>query len=980
MCWALLGAVFLLGAEAAAQDGSGAVRGVVYDRDFDAPLPSVEVTIVQTQQSVTTGDQGNFYFDAVPAGTYTLVFSKSGYVRNVKSDVLVTNGQLADLTVYMAGDFAEMEEFVVQDILQLGGGTEAALLELRIESPALMDSIGADLMSRAGASDAASALRLVSGASLQDGRFAVIRGLPDRYVNSQLNRVRLPSADEDKRAVELDQFPAAVIESIQVTKTFTPDQQGDASGGAVNIELKSLPEAPFLVQFRSQVGQNTNVGDRQDFLSYAGGGVNFWGKDDGTRRIQTENIGANWTGAAGVSPITAPTDYKWSTALGGKHDFGGFSVGGYANFFYERNSDFYDDGVQDQLVVERPGAPMTPRKTQIQDINEDFKTALFDVTRATQAVQWGGMGTIGVESEEHAINMAYLYTRTTEDTATLAEDTRGKEFFFPGYDPNDMNDPGNQLQQAAPWLRLETLEYTERTTETLMFTGRHTLPSFWLFEDPQFDWTLATSSAGLDQPDKRQFGSLWWAPNYGGRERPSTWRPFKPSATFSQGNFQRIFKSIEEDGDQLSLNLQLPFEQWSDEEGYAKVGVFSDRVKRTFLQETFTNSGDSGADFEGDWEDFWSAVFPYEDHDIDATLVDVDYDGKQNISAWYGMVDLPLFSSLNLIGGARFETTDISIVNYPEEGASWVPPGEIRLFELTPGAADVSIDQKDTLPSLGLIYLPAEEVTLRASYGETIARPVFKELTPIVQQEFLGGPVFVGNPNLELSSVRNYDLRADYSPYVGGLVSASWFYKDIAKPIEYVQRPLPFNYTTPVNYPKGTLQGVELELRQEMGQLWDPLTGLSLGGNATFINSEVDLPQSEILAFNDPTVAAPMTSRDMTNAPDHLYNLYLTYDLAATGTQFSIFYTVQGDTLVAGATTEGRRFIPNIYSTQFDNLNVGVVQQIGDYLRLTIRAKNLTNPEIQTVYRSGYIGPDVLQSSFTRGVEYSVGLSAEFRF
>jgi hypothetical protein len=85
-----------------------------------------------------------------------------------------------------------------------------------------MDSIGSDLMSRAGASDAAAALRLVAGASVQDGKYAVIRGLPDRYVSSQMNRVRLPTADENKRAVELDQFPAAAIESIQVSKTFTP--------------------------------------------------------------------------------------------------------------------------------------------------------------------------------------------------------------------------------------------------------------------------------------------------------------------------------------------------------------------------------------------------------------------------------------------------------------------------------------------------------------------------------------------------------------------------------------------------------------------------------------------------------------------------------------------------------------------------------------------------------------------------------------
>ena len=78
---------------------------------------------------------------------------------------------------------------------------------------------------------------LVPGTTIQDGKYAVVRGLPDRYVNSQMNGVRLPSADPDKRAVQLDQFPSEMIESVQVTKTFTPDQQADASGAwrALNV-------------------------------------------------------------------------------------------------------------------------------------------------------------------------------------------------------------------------------------------------------------------------------------------------------------------------------------------------------------------------------------------------------------------------------------------------------------------------------------------------------------------------------------------------------------------------------------------------------------------------------------------------------------------------------------------------------------------------------------------------------------------------
>src|SRR5204862_6636040 len=153
----------------------------------------------------------------------------------------------------------------VQDV-QIGGGTEASLLQLRLDSPALLDSISSELISRAGVGDAAAALKLVAGASVQEGKYAVVRGLPDRYVNSQMNGVRLPTADENKRAVQLDQFPTAVIDSIQVSKTFTPDQQGDASGGAVNVILKGIPDQTTF-QFKVQTGFNSQIRGRDDFLT-----------------------------------------------------------------------------------------------------------------------------------------------------------------------------------------------------------------------------------------------------------------------------------------------------------------------------------------------------------------------------------------------------------------------------------------------------------------------------------------------------------------------------------------------------------------------------------------------------------------------------------------------------------------------------------------------------------------------------------------
>ncbi|WP_372847225.1 carboxypeptidase regulatory-like domain-containing protein, partial [Pontiella sp.] len=170
----------------------GGIRGMALDADFEVPLPGVKVRISETGQETQTGDAGSFFFEQVEPGSYTVLFNKPGYTRFTKPEVVVTAGRLAEVDASLAGEYEEMDELVVRDI-QLGGASEIGLLNLRLESSAMMDSVGADLMRQAAASDAAQALSLVPGTTVQDGKYAVVRGLPDRYVVSLLNGVRLPT-------------------------------------------------------------------------------------------------------------------------------------------------------------------------------------------------------------------------------------------------------------------------------------------------------------------------------------------------------------------------------------------------------------------------------------------------------------------------------------------------------------------------------------------------------------------------------------------------------------------------------------------------------------------------------------------------------------------------------------------------------------------------------------------------------------------
>lgn len=208
------------------------------------------------------------------------------------------------------------------------------------------------------------------------------------------------------------------------------------------------------------------------------------------------------------------------------------------------------------------------------------------------------------------------------------------------------------------------------------------------------------------------------------------------------------------------------------------------------------------------------------------------------------------------------------------------------------------------------------------------------------------------------------------------MISGSWFYKDIKRPIEFVQQNAGFTFTRPVNYPKGKLRGFEFEFRQDLGHFWTELAGLSMQANATIIDSEVALPDDEIEKFASPALMVPMTTRDMVNAPEYLYNIGLTYDLKRTGTQVALFYIARGDTLVAGAGQASGHFIPDVYAKAFGTLNLSVLQSIGKHFQVKVAAKNLMNPKIEEVYRSEFIDSDVTKTSFRKGIDFSISVSA----
>lgn len=978
--WCALGLGVALGiiggaAPRVAAQQAGAIRGSVVDADTEAPLGNVTVTMLAALQTVRSTAEGLFAFPQVPPGTYTLSFSKEGYMGKSITGVVVKPGELAETRAALGAEVVDMEEFLVRG-LEFGGGTELGLLTLRQESTVLSDAISADMISKAGAATAAAALRLVVGTSVVDGKYVVVRGLADRYTPTLLNDVRVPTADADRRAVQVDQFPSPSIESITVAKTFTPDQQGDSTGGSVNIKTKSVPDQPLLT-ISGAVEYNTQSTGDPDFLSYPGGGVSAFAIDDGGRALPagvTKESVPLYSGPAtdplvayqrmpnaqvldlqtraftpviGTSTKEVGPNYSGNITMANKWDVGaGGKIGLMGSFSYRQKYYLYEDALRQTVSCDGGGDPLA-----VDDQYED--------TRGVDEVLWGALGILGWQiGSEHEISLTLAYNQTATDEARLLVDS--------------------ELPENVTII--ESLRYNERAVSSLQLRGDH---EFTSFHDWQLDWLAAHSTSSQAEPDARFFKIV--ADTTSGLQ------------SMSGSGFElplRIFRNIEETSDEVGFNLKAPFEQWDERPAYVKFGPFFDFTKRDFDQDSFRYEFASGANanhavFFG--PGLWSDVF-LEPHRIgldrsgppapnqllwyvQPTDVDVDYHGDQTIQAGYGMVELPLTAKLKINGGVRLEVTDLSIDLQSPSGSVTVvrrtEDGTVILETVTDEDAGSSISELDVLPAVGAVWEVMTNLNVRLSFSQTIARPTFRELAPVRTFEFLGDDVFVGNDELVISHIDNYDLRAEWFRRPGDVLAASLFYKEIEDPIERITLSLTFNrYVQALNYPQGKLYGAEFEFRQRLDVVHDLLQDLTIGANASYIVSEVDLPSEEIQKLAN--IGVTTTSRPLQGQPDYLVNLNLVYNNPRTGTAVGLFYTMTGESLVAGESVSDE-FIPSLYELPTDSLDVSLEQRVGKHWKIVFRAKNLTNPEIERAYKVDWDTNAVLKSSYTRGMDFSLG-------
>lgn len=960
LCLAL--ALFLLHAPAVAQTGK--IVGTVVDAETGDPLLSATVNIEGTTIGAATDLDGNYELANVAPGAYNLVFRYISYNTKVVQGVDVKAGETTRLDVTMSEEAVGLDEIVVE--VEAATNSEGALLRVRQRASAVSDAISAEAISRSGSSDAADAMAKVTGASVQDGRYVSVRGLGDRYASTQINGVRMPSADPDRNAVQFDLMPAGLLDNIVTLKTFTPDKPGNFSGGLIDINTKNFPDH-LLVKFSTSVSANTEAHFGDQFLLYSGGELGFLGIDgsfDIPEPLRDPNViipeRLDARSNAGLADTLnqysqafngimapafsadAPLNRSYALSVGNKVGLFGGQLGFLGSLTYSRGASFRDGFAGRYSVTEGASEMITD-------------LAASDV-RGKEEASLGGLLNVAyrpVPSQEIAANV--FFTRVAESQA------RYQEGLYPG---------ASSANDSTTFLQNRVLTYAERDLVSGQLRGEHAFGN-----RARFAWVASLGTTRQDEPDRRLFANTLRRVSDGNGGLDTLY-----GATGSGiQEPSRYFRTMEENNLDYKADLSFSFNQWGGLKSELKVGGAFTRIERTFRERLFQLAAETAYidPYAGDPDAYFS--------DDNTGIVRVDtsrrtgrvtyrfghylktrttdpfnnYDGDQSITAGYLMLELPIVRTLKLIGGARIEQTDLEVLSQ----AAIQEDGTVLKDSTNFG----QIKETDVLPSLNLVYNLTDNMNLRLAATRTLARPTFREFAPFSNTDIILSNLVIGNPSLKRTLITNYDFRWEWFTRPGEILAASVFYKRLDNPIELTLIGGTNGQRKFDNVDEATVLGLELELRKRLDQVLPWLKHVSLGGNASFINSRINIGENE-LRIKQALDSTASDTRELQGQSPFTLNLDLAYENYETGTSIGLYYNVFGRRLSVvslGAT-------PDVFERPRPQLDFTASQQFRS-VTVKVSAKNLLNSAYRETYR--YQGQDFDYYRYETGRTFSLSLS-----
>lgn len=929
----------------------GTIRGTVTDKASGEPLMFTNVVVNDTDPIIgaQTDLDGNYEIRIAP-GTYSLSVTYVGYTQNTITDVVVEEKEVTITDFLMEEESQELEEVIVK--AERIDRTENALIALQRKAFTIQDGISAQEISRFGSNNAAESMKRVTGASVVDGKYVFVRGLGDRYTSAQLNGQNLPSTDPYRNSMQLDLIPSNLLDNVIASKTFTPDQPGNFTGGNVNLKTKSFPER-FTLAASIGASYNTQSSFNDNFLTHNGGNLDWLGYDDGTRAIpdvlqdlnlvtssyircrkdpecaQRIDLAANSLNQQRTPNTTQSLfNHNASFSLGNQFIVGNNPLGVLFGINYRKSYSFYENGDFQYWELTDPNAENLNPNRELTD------------SRGVETPQIGGMLNLSYKiGNANKLSFIALYNHIAN------KDTR----YLSGPFPAIISGNG-QFETRA-------LRFRERAFQDYQLSGEHVLGQNGI----KIEWGGSFVKVGQDDPDFRQFSNTFKVDNNGDKTYQITPAEFDLPFHF--------FRNLEDVQYNAKFDVTIPFAQGKSKANKIQFGgtysdkdrVFTDNVfqiqttvptaaKYQGDPEKFFGPDNIGIiDFNEDTERYTYGLYPI---NFEKATKENSYTGYERIAAAYGMAVYDM-GKFKVIGGTRLETTDIFV--------------ESRDTSLATG----SINQVDFLPSLNLIYRLNDDMNLRASATQTLARPNMRELAPFTSFDFGGDFRIKGNPDLERTLIQNYDFRWEWYTNPGELIAVSTYYKNFINPIVTAfvlesANPL-IEYT---NVDRAQVYGIEFEFRKKLDFLSPSLKDFKFATNVSLINSVVDIPEDEVavINLNNPEKG---NTRPFQGQSPYLVNASLNYNNVDMGLDAIVSINVFGRRL--SDISEGAN--PDVYEDPRPQLDFSVSKGLTQRWGLRINANNLLNPNVQRSMR--YKGNDYLIQRFRTG--RTIGMSLSYK-
>lgn len=907
-----------------AQNGC-TIRGAITDKDTGEALIGATVLIDNEEnQIVSISDyNGNFSLENIPLDAKNIAISFMSYKTLIVDNLDLSPGTVKVLNFVLEKVAEDISEVVIS--AKSITNTDAALNTVQKNSAGIINGLSSQQMSKLGDSDAASALKRVTGISVSGGKYIFIRGLSDRYSKVTLNGAEIPGLDPNKNTVQMDMFPSNIIDNIIIHKSFTPDLPASFTGGYVNIATKNYPEN-FTLHFSNTISYNPQANLNSNFLSYDGGKYDALGFDDGTRSIPTiaNDVPYLYENNDKLDEITHSFNKTMTTKnkksfLNHGHSI---SIGNQIKLFnrpfgfifsgsYDRKFRYYNNGIYARYnIVE------TENSSSIMNSSIDEKE-----TKGEENVMISLLAGFSYKlNRNNSLNFSVLRNNSGLKSARYREG------------PKSVHDI---------YMYEHTLGFQERKFTSSQISGKHLLTNVLKLK---LNWLSSTTFSKQEEPDLRFFNYDLDNGNYG----------ISPNAYTSPARFYRFMDELNIDN---KIDVEFPFSVMKKNAKFKTGGAYT--FKNRTSNEKKYDILSQGVNFNGNISEYLS------DKNIGQNAKDASYgvyiqndpltdsynsyEALENVIAGFGMFDFDISKKMKIITGLRYENDYTFIKN------------KVSISHHKYVKAEQNYT--DFLPVFNTRFSVNKNMNLRLVYAKTVARPAFREIAPYAVYDFKEGWRVVGNPELKRTLIDNIDLRWEKFGKSGDVISVSVFYKFFKNPIELVDDPRAanpeFHY---VNIDKSQLYGIELELKKHLNEI--NLKNFMLGTNFTYLKSEVEFADNYTNSENTTLIKRPMYEQ----AP-WVINAFLSYNNVSSGLSSNMSFNMEGDKLAV--VTKGKT--PNIYKRSYPNLKFNISKTIGQRFIAKFSVNNILDKKYKKTYLLD--NEEYIFQSYTIGKMFSLSIS-----